>query len=256
MGLALVTGASGGIGRELAIECARDKQDLVLVSRKQADLDRLAAELQSRHGIWAEGRAFDLGEAGAAERLVEALDADGLQVDILINNAGFGLFGPFLQGELEGHLETMQVNIAALTDLTYRLTPGMIQRGSGHILNVASTAAFQPGPLMAVYYASKAYVLHFSEALATELNGTGVSVTALCPGPTRTGFQERAGMTGIKMLKGPVMDSSQVAQAGYRGMRKGKRIVIPGLANKLLAQAYRISPRRLTAAVVRWIQTP
>jgi short-subunit dehydrogenase len=256
MGLALVTGASAGIGRELAIECARDKQDVVLVARRQADLDRLAGELQSNHGIWAEGRAFDLAAPGAAERLVERLDAEGLQVDVLINNAGFGLFGPFLEGELRGHLETIQVNIAALTDLTYRLTPGMIQRGTGRILNVASTAAFQPGPLMAVYYASKAYVLHFSEALANELSGTGVSVTALCPGPTRTGFQARAGMTGIKMLKGPVMDSSRVARAGYRGMQKGKRIVIPGLVNKIVAQSYRISPRRLTAAVVRWIQTP
>lgn len=256
MGLALVTGASGGIGRQLAIECARDKQDVVLVARRQADLDQLAGALQSQYGVWAEGRALDLAAPGAAERLVETLEADGLQVDTLINNAGFGLFGPFLEGELEGHLETLQLNIAALTALTYRLTPGMIQRGSGRVLNLASTAAFQPGPLMAVYYASKAYVLHFSEALASEFQGTGVTVTALCPGPTWTGFQERAGMSGIKMLKGPVMDPARVARAGYRGMQKGKRIVIPGLANKLLAQAYRISPRQLTAAVVRWIQTP
>jgi hypothetical protein len=132
----------------------------------------------------------------------------------------------------------------------------MVERKRGFILNVASTAAFQPGPLMAAYYASKAYVLHLSEALANELKGTGVSVTALCPGPTRTGFQARAGMESVRMMKGPVMDAKSVARIGYRGMTRGKRIVIPGFLNKVVAQSYRVSPRWLTASVVRWIQEP
>jgi short-subunit dehydrogenase len=176
-------------------------------------------------------------------------------VDVLVNNAGFGLNGRFAETDLDRELAMIQVNIAALTHLTKLFLKPMVERGRGRILNVASTAAFQPGPLMAVYYASKAYVLSFSEAIAEELGGTGVTVTALCPGPTATGFAEAAEMTNSRLfkLKKP-MTSMDVAKAGYRAMQRGKRIVVTGAMNKLLAQSVRISPRALVTKVTRTLQ--
>jgi short-subunit dehydrogenase len=174
---------------------------------------------------------------------------------VLVNNAGFATYGAFAETALEPELAELQLNVVTLTELAKRLLPGMLERRWGRILNVASTAAFQPGPLMAVYYATKAYVLSFSEALAEELRDSGVSVTALCPGPTASGFQQRAAMEDSKLVAGrKLMDAATVARAGYAAMMAGQRVVIPGLGNRLLAQSYRVSPRRLLTHVVRRMQ--
>lgn len=176
-------------------------------------------------------------------------------MDVLVNNAGFGTYGAFAETDLGTELEMLQLNIATLTHLTKLFLEKMLAEGNGKILNVASTAAFQPGPLMAVYYASKAYVLSFSEALANELRGTGVSVTALCPGPTRTGFQRRAGMGASRLFDWGVMDAPTVATIGYRGLMRERPLIIPGLKNKLLGFSVRLAPRRLVPAVVRVLQS-
>jgi short-subunit dehydrogenase len=176
-------------------------------------------------------------------------------VDILVNNAGLGLHGRFWETDLDKQLEIIQVNIVALTALTGRLLPGMVTRGRGRIVNVASTAAFQPGPYMAVYYATKAYVLSLSEALAAELKDTGVTVTALCPGPTTTKFQEAAGLEDTLLFRGPlVTDAASVARIGWSAAKRGKRVIIPGLANRLLKETVRFSPRRLVLAVAGRMQ--
>jgi short-subunit dehydrogenase len=179
----------------------------------------------------------------------------GLRVDILVNNAGSGLGGAFAETDLATELRMINLNVTALTHLTKLFLPGMLERGAGRILNVASTAAFVPGPFMAVYYATKAYVLSFSEALAEELTGTGVTVTALCPGPTATGFQSAARIEGARLFRMPgVSDAATVARLGFSGLMRGKRIVIPGLLNKLLPQIVRVSPRRLVTLVSRFLQ--
>jgi short-subunit dehydrogenase len=186
---------------------------------------------------------------------VEAAADRGMAVDVLVNNAGFGDWGLFGRADLERQLTMIQVNVIALTELTRRLLPGMISRRRGRILNVSSTAGFAPGPLMAVYYATKAYVLSFSEAIANELSGTGITVTALCPGPTRTGFAATAGVTGSNLFGTPnVMAMEPVAEAGYRGMMRGRAVVVPGLANKLLLFVIRLSPRWAVRKVTRWFQ--
>jgi len=247
---ALITGASGGIGLELARLFAADKWDVALVARSEGKLKEVAAELQSAHGITARVIAADLAKREAPANIIEALR--GVEIDALVNNAGFGLGGEFAKTDLNAELEMIQVNITALTHLTKLVLPAMVARRRGAILNVASTAAFQPGPLMAVYYATKAYVLSFSEAIADELRNSGVTVTALCPGPTATGFAAAANMESSALFKvTPPAGPKSVARAGYEGMKTGKRIVIPGTKNKLLAQSIRISPRRLVTAIVR-----
>jgi short-subunit dehydrogenase len=253
---ALVTGASGGIGRELARAFAAGGYDLVLVARSEGKLEELAGELRSRRGIGVRVLAKDLAEPGSPDEIFQELEGAGVDVDVLVNNAGFATFGPFAETDLASELEEIQLNVVAPTHLTKRFLPWMLARRRGGVLNVASSAAFQPGPLMAVYYATKAYVLSFSEALAEELRGSGVTVTALCPGPTATGFQARAEMQGSGLFTGPlkVMDAAAVARAGYEGFRAGKRIVIPGLINKLGVQSVRISPRALTTRIVRAMQ--
>ncbi|HLN57107.1 MAG TPA: SDR family oxidoreductase, partial [Thermoanaerobaculia bacterium] len=193
-GNALVTGASSGIGKELARLIAADGYDLVLVARRQERLEELARELSVAHGVSARVIAADLADPDSPKRIVEELEAERIAVDVLVNNAGFGIYGRLWNSDITRQLEIIQVNVVALTDLTGRLLPGMVSRKRGRIVNVASTAAFQPGPYQAVYYATKAYVLSFSEAIAEELKGTGVTVTALCPGPTTTEFQEAAGL--------------------------------------------------------------
>ena len=194
----------------------------------------------------------DLSQPRAAEGLVATLDERGLEIDVLVNNAGYALYGAFAETDLADELAMIQVNIVALTHLTKLLVRKMIARKEGRVLNVASTAAFQPGPLMAVYYATKAYVLSFSEALANELAGTGVTVTALCPGPTKTGFQARAQMEESKLVRGKeIMTAETVARAGYAGLMKGKTIVIPGMSNKMMAQAVRFLPRDTVTRLVR-----
>jgi short-subunit dehydrogenase len=253
--VALVTGASGGIGRELAALLARDGHPLVLVARDQGALDRVAEEFRERHGVAVTPLAFDLARAEAPGELVAEIERRGLAVETLVNNAGFGGSGPFAEGDVERDLAMLRVNVLALTALTGRLLPAMVARGRGRVLNLASTAAFQPGPFMAVYYASKAYVLSFSEAIAEELAGSGVTVTALCPGPTDTAFQHRAGTADSRTFRSRnVLDAPRVAAAGYAGMLAGKRVVIPGGLNWLGAEAVRFLPRRVVTRIVRRLQ--
>ena len=253
---ALVTGASGGIGLELARLFAAGGYGLVLVARSGGRLEELAGELRTRHGVTVRVMAADLARSESPEELARELEQAGVAVDVLVNNAGFATFGPFVETDLHAELEELQLNVVTLTHLTKKLLPGMLARRRGGVLNVASTAAFQPGPLMAVYYATKAYVLSFSEALAEELRGTGVTVSALCPGPTVTGFQKRADMEGSGLFSGPikVMDAATVARAGYEGFRAGRRIIIPGGINKLGVMSLRVSPRGLVTRLVRRMQ--
>jgi len=250
MSRALITGASGGIGLELARIFASEHYDLVLVARSQDRLEEIAGELRAAHHAGVNVIAKDLSMPGAA---VEIHSQAG-PVDVLVNNAGYGLYGKFAGFPLSDDLNMMHLNMDALVALTKLFLPAMIESHSGRILNVASTAAFQPGPLMALYYASKAFVLSFSEAIANELQGTGVTVTVLCPGPTETGFQARAAIEDIRLLHMGMMSAKAVAEAGYRGLMAGKTIVIPGFKNKLGAQSVRLAPRKLVTKIARQIQ--
>jgi len=198
---ALITGASGGIGLELAKLFARDRFNLVLVARSRDKLDQLAAELSRKYDMKTLVIAKDLSDHNAPQEVYDEVVKAGIDVDILVNNAGYTMLGKFVELGVQEQMQMAQVNIMTLTHLTRLFLPGMVERGYGNVLNVASTAAFQPGPLMAVYYASKAYVLSFSEAIGNELRGTGVTVTVLCPGPTRTGFQSRGGVEGARLLR-------------------------------------------------------
>jgi short-subunit dehydrogenase len=245
----LITGASGGIGLELAHVFARHGHPLILVARTAERLAELARTLQQQYKVPVEAIPLDLGVPGAPAALQEAVAQRGLTVEILVNNAGFGLYGPYL--ELDGAQEQamIQLNVAALTDLTKRFLPGMVERGRGGVLNVASTAAFQPGPGMAVYYATKAYVLSFSEALHHELQGTGVTVTALCPGPTRSGFQAVAGFGQKPAIERVMMEARPVAEEGYEAFMKKQAVRVPGLLNKIGAASINLLPRRLAVIV-------
>lgn len=252
---ALVTGASSGIGYDLARILAADRHDLVLVARSADRLRALADELAARHGIRALALPADLSDPAAPTAIMSALGERAVSIDILINNAGFGTYGPFASSDPARELAMLQVNIVSLVHLTRLVLPGMLERRAGRVLNVASTAAFQPGPLMAGYYASKAFVLHFSEALANELRGSGVTVTALCPGPTRTNFQVAAEMRASRLVRGPLMmDSLPVARAGYEAMLRGRPLIIPGLPNRIMSLAVRVLPRRLVTRMVRRFQ--
>jgi len=251
---ALITGASGGIGYELALLFARDGYDCILVARSQDKLKQLATRLEREHRVKTLVIGKDLSTPSAVDEIYEGVTAASMQVDVLVNNAGFPVFGPFVDTDLPTELEMLHVNVIALTALTKLFLKGMVERGSGRILNLASTAAFLPGPLMAVYYASKAYVLSFSDALANELHGTGVTVTALCPGPTRTGFQKRGVLEDSRLVQGQIADPGSVALAGYRGLMAGKVIVIPGFSNKLIPWVVRLSPRGVVTRVVRRMQ--
>jgi len=251
----LITGASGGIGYELARLFARDKHNLVLVARSGAKLEQVANELQREFGVSVRTVTLDLSLASAPQLLFEQLRRDSVTVDILINNAGYGKFGEFATVPLDESLGQIHLNITALTHLTKLFLGPMLERRTGKIMNVASTAAFQPGPLMAVYYATKAYVLSFSEALANELKGSGVTVTCFCPGATETSFQKRADMESSRLFKqiGP-MNVKTVARDGYHGLMKGKTLVISGVHNWLVAESVRFSPRKVVTAISRWVQ--
>jgi short-subunit dehydrogenase len=253
-GTALITGPTSGIGLDLAALFAAGGHDLVLVSRNADKLDQLAAELKRKHGIQVTVIACDLSEPDAPARLQLELELAKISVDVLVNNAGYAQYGAFLETDADQERRMMQLNMVTLTELTKRLVPEMVKRGRGRVLNVASTAAFMPGPLMAVYYATKAYVLSLSEALASELEGSGVSVTALCPGPTRTGFQARAQMESSRLVKGKIMDSATVAKIGYRALMAGKPLVIPGFGNQVQAMAPRLIPRSAMPAIVKRAQ--
>jgi hypothetical protein len=250
---ALITGASGGIGRDLALLLARDGCDVVLVARGEAKLRALAAELEAAHAIKARVVVADLAQPEAPREIASAVS--DLEIDVLINNAGYGLGGAFADTDVDVELAMIQVNISALTHLTKLFLPAMLKRGRGRVMNVASTAAFQPGPFMAVYYATKAYVLSFSEAVAEEVSGSGVTVTALCPGPTETGFAEAAEMTTSRLFsQRKLMTSREAAEIGYRAMLRGKRVAIAGAMNNVMAQAVRFSPRRLVVKITRSLQ--
>lgn len=248
---ALVTGASTGIGREIARLFAADGHDLVLVARSEAPLRAFGDELHQRHGVHITSIAEDLSIDGAAQRVQRVVQDEAITVSHVVNNAGVGLYGEFASSDLEADLRLIHLNISSLVALTHLLLPQMLRARRGRILNVASTAAFLPGPLMAVYYASKAFVLSFSEALRDELRQSGVTVSVLCPGPTDTEFQQRAGLQTSKLMRGVVMDAESVARAGYRGMMRGKSVIIPGAGNRIVPPFVRLFPRRFVTAISR-----
>jgi short-subunit dehydrogenase len=256
--VALVTGASSGIGLALARVLAREGHDLVLVARREPELRALADELASRYGADATVVVADLASASGAAQLFTDVTAAGKAIEILVNNAGLGGHGRFAETDIDFEQRVLAVNIVALTELTKAFLPSMIARGHGRVLNVASTAAFQPGPFMAVYYASKAYVLSFTEALAEELAGTGVTATALCPGVVPTGFQTAGGLDGdLPLLHSPGAKSAEyVAEAAYDGMRRGKRVVVPGALNKIGVQSVRLAPRRVMVGITKRLHPP
>lgn len=253
--VAVVTGASGGLGAELADRFAAGGHDLVLTARRADELTALAGRLAAAHGVRCHPLPLDLAEPDAAVRLTGEVRARGLDPDVLVANAGFGLHGPFADCDETRLTAMLQVNVVALTQLVRLVLPGMIARRRGRILTLGSTAAFQPGPGMVVYFASKALVLSLSEGLAHECRGTGVTVTCLCPGPTATGFAEAAAIRGSRLFDGPgVMDAKTVAEAGYQGCLRGKRVVVPGVRNKVGAFFGRHLPRGLIMPVVARIQ--
>ena len=222
---ALITGASSGIGRELAKIHAARGGDVVLVARRREALEELKAELESAHAIRATVIAADLAEPGAAERIFAATEEAGSEIDVLINNAGFGMHGIFHEVDLARHQAMMQVNMVALVELTHLYLPGMVERGRGRLLHVSSTAGFMPGPLQAVYYATKAFVTSFSQAIAEELRDTGVTSTALCPGAVATGFVEAGNLEGSSLWDKAATPQS-VAEIGYRAMERGSLVKI------------------------------
>lgn len=251
---ALITGASSGIGLELAHLFARDGYRLVLLARNRSILRQIGDDLQARYSITVRIAPKDLAHPSSPAELYQELQEAGIRLDVLVNNAGFGLAGAFLGTDWAQEAEMMQVNMVAATHLTKLFLP-QIRAREGCVLNVASTAAFQPGPFMAVYYASKAYLLSFSEALSEEMEGTGCTVTCLCPGPVATNFQKRAYLQGTAMINSPLLvDVREVARQGYEGMKRGKRIVIPGWKNRVGVEMLRISPRSTVTKVVRKLQ--
>lgn len=254
-GLVLITGASAGIGREFARGFAERGFDLFLVARRLDRLEELAAELRTHYGVSVTTLAVDLAHPAAAATVDGELQARGLAVYVLVNNAGTGRFGPFVSVDSAALERTIDVNVRSLTLLTRALLPGMLARGRGRILNVASTAAFQPGPLMAVYYATKAFVLSLSEALTNECAGSGVTVTCLCPGPTESEFMEAAGIDDTTLRRtGWLMTARSVAEAGIRGALDGRRLVVPGFVNRAIAFSVRLAPRSWVLRVSRAVQ--
>ena len=254
---ALVTGASAGIGVDLAECFARDGYDLILTARGEGALGEVAQRLAGAHGVNTTIIAQDLGAIGGGTALAEAIKQRGLSVDALVNNAGYGHAGALTSSDLATQLGMIDLNVRALVELTYHFWDKMLANKRGGVLNVASTAAFQPGPLMANYYASKAYVLSFSEALWEESRGTGVHVSCLCPGPTESKFRERAGTGKTRLAKSAkVMASAPVARQGYEGWKRNKRVVVTGARNAMQAGLVPFIPRATLLSIVRNIQSP
>jgi short-subunit dehydrogenase len=249
---ALITGASSGIGYELSKIFAKDGYNLVLVSRNKQKLEGIAEEIEKQNNITAKVISKDLSKNSASQELYDAIVSDGIEIDVLVNNAGFGINGKFVDFKPEKHLELIQLNLTSLTHLCHLFGSDMIKRRSGSILNVASTAAFQAGPLMSTYYASKAYVLSLSEALNNEFAYDGVKVSVLCPGPTDTEFADRADMSSSKIINVPwIMAATKVAETGFSGLMRGKKIIIPGFMNRLLAFSVRLIPRSILVLITR-----
>ena len=252
---ALITGATAGIGWELAQLAARDGTPLILVARDATRLQQRKAELEERWSVPVHVIPHDLSREGAAQALFDVVQENRWPVDTLVNNAGFGTIGEFLESELARDQAMVRVNVLAVVELCKLFGWVFREQGGGRILNVASTAAYIPGPRMAVYYATKAFVLSFSEALYYEFKPYGITVTALVPGPTRTEFQARAGMKNVKLTKFLVMmNAADVARAGWQGLKKGKRVVIPGIFNKLSVYSTRLMPRAVNARIIGWLQ--
>lgn len=252
----LITGASGGLGKEFAILSAKDHQNLVLVARSKEKLEILKQELERQYNVQVMTLDLDLSIVENIDKMMETLKHGDVHIDRLINNAGFGWFGAFHETGFIEEQSMIHLNIESLTALTKKILPLMVQNGKGSILNVASIAAFQAGPLMAVYYASKAYVLNFSLALREELCGTGVTVTCLCPGPTATGFEAGANLGASKLFKANLMDATSVAIIGYEAMKKEKPLVVAGTRNKILVFLTRLIPRTLAAKLAKYAQSP
>lgn len=254
---ALITGASMGIGVDLAECFARDGYDLVLAARSESALTDVADRLASTHRVRATPITADLAQSGSGERLAAHIAERGLGVDVLVNNAGYGIAGAFAGADRAGQLGMIDLNDRALVELTHIYWPRMLANKRGGVLNVASTAAFQPGPLMAVYYASKAFVLSFSEALWKEAEGTGVHVSCLCPGPTVSKFRERAGTGKTRLAKtGAPMGSADVAGMGYRGWQENRRVVVTGTRNAVAATLVPFVPRKMLLTMVHRLQSP
>ncbi|NNC19136.1 SDR family oxidoreductase [Corallococcus exiguus] len=248
--VALITGASAGLGVQFAEQFAKDGHDVILVARGVAKLEELARKLEQAHGVKAHVLPTDLGQPSAPEQLFARVQELGLAVDFLVNNAGFGSSGPFLEQDLGREAEMVEVNCAALLKLTHLFARPMRERKQGRILNIASTAGFQPGPYMATYYATKAFVLSFTEALAVELEGTGVTATCHCPGATKTEFAGRAGNAESRLFKRPgVAEAPEVAGHAYAAMMKGRVVSIHGLLNWLAAFSVRVSPRVVVRSI-------
>ncbi len=253
---ALITGASSGIGLELAKIHASKGDNVVLIARNISKLDELKSELEEQYNISVHTIGKDLSLHNSAQQVYDETTRQNIQIDYLVNNAGFGDYGNFYETSLDKELQMINLNIIALTQLCKLYLKDMIKRGSGKIMNVASTAAFQPGPGMAVYFATKAYVLHFSEAIGNEVGDKGVTVTALCPGPTISGFQAAAAMEESNLVKGKKLPGSkEVAEYGYKAMMKGKAVAIHGVKNYLLANSVRFAPRALVVKMVRGMQS-
>ena len=251
----LITGASGGIGLELAKLFAADGYHLILVARSKQKLEEIAADFSKRFGVSTKVISKDLSRVESCREIYEELSREKICVDVLVNNAGFGGYGDFCTTDLEHETRMIHLNIVSLVHLTKLFLKDMIQNKQGRVLNVASTAAFQPGPLMSIYYATKAFVLSFSEAITNELEGTGVTVTTLCPGPTETNFRTAAGMQKSMLFSKHLnMPSSEVARLGYEGMKRGEVIVIPGFKNRLIVQLVRIAPRSYIRKMIRKVQ--
>ncbi len=253
MATALITGASSGIGLELARLFAADGHDLIVVARREDRLLALASYLNDRHDIAVYVLPVDLSDRTVPQHIVRELGE--MQVDYLINNAGFGLAGDFAELPADRQLDMIQVNLTTLTHLTRAFLPAMIERDSGGVMNVASTAAFQPGPNMSVYYATKAFVLSLTEGIAEELADTGVNVCCLCPGPTSTEFVTGAGIENTLLFRFARSRVEPVAKAGYKGLMDGKVVAVPGWKNKIGVQALRISPRSVVRKLVKKIQS-
>jgi uncharacterized protein len=252
----LITGASSGIGKEIALQFAANGHHVVLAARSVAKLQALAERIQKQYGVKATVIAADLEQHGGAAKLFDDVRGQGIRLSALVNNAGYGLYGEFADTPLEQELAMMQLNMAALVTLSKLFLPDLVA-AQGKLLNVASTAAFQPGPYMAVYYATKGFVLSFSEAIAAELAGTGVTVTALCPGPTASGFQDKADMHASALVNGKKLPTAaEVAAAGYKALQRGQRVYIPGVMNWLMAQSIRFTPRRMVTWLVQFMSKP
>lgn len=252
---ALITGASGGLGLSFVDIFARDGYDVVLVARNGERLNEIKEETEKKYGITATVIPCDLCKPDGVQEVYNATEAAGIKVDVLVNNAGFGDFGEFHKSDINKQIRMVDLNCTALMHLCHLYIPDMIKNGGGNILNVDSIAAFQPGPLMSTYYATKAFVLSFSQALHRELKGTGVKVTALCPGPIRTNFDNAAdlGESGLfKNLK--VWSPDVVAEFGYKNMKKGKAVCICGFVNKIIVFANRLAPRCLVRNMVYELQ--